>query len=65
MRRCLVCGASLEGRRQQTKTCSSACRRELARLRAILGGSEVEGYSTLPEYLARHKKPCEWPGTGR
>ena len=55
MRICPVCGASLEGRRKQTKTCSSACRRELSRIRAILGGSEVEGYTSLPEYLARHR----------
>ena len=53
--RCRVCGASLEGRRSQTLTCSSACRREAARVRAILAGSEADGYSTLAEYQARRR----------
>ena len=47
MRRCTVCGASLEGRRRHARTCSASCRREAARLRAILAGAEPCGYSTL------------------
>ena len=38
MRRCTVCGASLEGRRRQAHTCSSGCRRELSRIKAVASG---------------------------
>jgi len=51
---CIVCGGSLEGRRQ-TRTCSPACRRE------GLAGAEVESHTTLPGYLARHRKRANAP----
>jgi hypothetical protein len=38
MTRCIVCGASLEGRRRHARTCSPSCRREASRLRAVLSG---------------------------
>src|SRR5690349_18705921 len=47
MRRRMVCGASLEGRRRQTLTCSASCRREAARVRAILAGAGAAGYGTV------------------
>ena len=55
VRRCIVCEAPLDGRRRQARYCSAGCRLEASRLRAILAGAEVEGYSTLPAYLARHR----------
>jgi len=52
MRRCLVCGASLEGRRRQTRTCSDVCRAEASRLRRLLAsGGPVDGFSCVADRL--------------
>lgn len=52
MRRCLICGASLEGRRRQTPTCSDVCRAEASRLRRLLDGeSPVDGFSSVADRL--------------
>src|SRR2546421_11749231 len=65
MRRCTLCGGSLEGDRRQTLTCSPSCRREAARARVILAGAGAAGYATLAEYqgqtTASNKPP---PGGG-
>lgn len=59
--RCPVCGASLEGRRKQSKTCSSACRREASRLRAVLAGRGDGPYSTLQQLAERRQRRANWP----
>jgi len=53
MNRCRVCVAALEGRRHAL-TCSASCRREAARVRAILAGAVTDGYATLGEDRARY-----------
>lgn len=52
-RACVVCGGSLEGRRPQTRTCSPACRAEASRLRRLLAGDAVDGFSSLADRLGR------------
>jgi len=48
MRRCTVCGGLLEARRRQAVTCSSSCRLEAARLRAILAGAGAGEWWPMP-----------------
>jgi hypothetical protein len=56
MRRCTVCGASLEGGDPRTLTCSPACRREAGRFRAVLAGRGDGPYRTLGELVARRSR---------
>ena len=54
---CVLCGGPLDGQRAQARHCGPACRREAARLRALLAGQEVNGYRCLTDYLASpHKR---------
>ena len=52
-RRCAACGASLEGRRSQAKTCSSACRQLDYRRREREKTPAVAAPVTPPISLAR------------
>jgi hypothetical protein len=55
-RACIVCGASLAGRRRQARCCSGACRAEAARLRGILSGSGSGAYRSVAGRLAARRK---------
>jgi hypothetical protein len=44
---CVFCGGSLDGKRPQARFCSSTCRREACRVRALLSGRSDSGYPTL------------------
>ena len=46
---CIVCDASLNGRRADAKHCSPACRAEAARIRAILDGKPSCRYRSLAQ----------------
>jgi hypothetical protein len=54
--RCVVCGASLAGRRFDAETCSAACRRERSRLRRLREGKAEPGYDDLAAYLGRKRR---------
>lgn len=56
---CVVCGASLAGRRSDARHCSGACRAEASRLRAILRGAEGADYDSLALRLQRRRKRTE------
>lgn len=56
MRCCVVCGRSLIGRRSDCLTCSTGCRREAARLRAVLSGRSDGPYQTVADLLLRRQK---------
>lgn len=53
---CVVCGASIAGRRSDARHCSGACRAESSRLRAILRGAERADYDSLARRLERRRK---------
>ena len=57
VRRCALCGASLEGRRADARYCSSACRVEAWRLRRLLEGRPVGRYATAADRLAAYGRP--------
>ena len=46
---CVVCDASLNGRRADAKHCSPTCRAEAARIRAILDGTGRCRYRSLKQ----------------
>jgi hypothetical protein len=52
-RRCPVCGASLEDRHLSARTCGSACRRELSRVRRLIAGHPDGPYACLRDYTSR------------
>lgn len=52
--RCVICEASLAGRRRDATTCGSACRRERSRLRALLSGKAAGGFESVNAYLDHH-----------
>ena len=56
VRRCTVCGVSLEGRDRRARTCSATCRREAARFRAVLDGGSDDPYSNLGQLVQRASK---------
>lgn len=53
---CVVCGASLRGRRSDARHCSGACRAEASRLRAILRGAESADFASVSQRLKRRRK---------
>ena len=53
VRRCTVCGASLEGRDPRARTCTTSCRREAGRLPGLLDGRSDGPYSTLGQLVQR------------
>jgi hypothetical protein len=55
-RTCAVCGTGLDGRRPHARFCGSGCRREAARLRALLAGVPVNEHHSVASYLARPRK---------
>jgi hypothetical protein len=59
-RRCVVCGAPMEGRRRQARTCGGACRAEASRLRRLLAGEQpVDGCYSLADRLKHPRAvPC-------
>lgn len=56
MRRCLVCGGSLTGRRSDCPTCSPSCRRQASRVRAVLSGRSDGPYSALDQLEKRSRR---------
>lgn len=52
VRTCPVCGRSLDGRRSDAAFCSGSCRAAASRLRRLLAGEPVGGYSCLLDLLA-------------
>lgn len=63
-RHCVVCGASLAGRRSDAVTCGPPCRRERSRLRAVLSGSEADQYESLDAYLDRPRRRANLASEG-
>ncbi len=55
-RECVLCGAPLDGRRVDARFCTSVCRAEASRIRAVLDGREPDGYPTLPDRLIAMRK---------
>lgn len=55
-RHCVVCDASLAGRRRDARHCSGACRADASRLRAILKSSSTAPYRSVRERLDRAQK---------
>jgi hypothetical protein len=55
-RACPVCGASLDGHRCDAVTCSSGCRRELARFRAVQAGKADGPYATVQDLMNRRQR---------
>lgn len=53
---CVVCNASLVGRRPQARHCGGPCRAEASRIRAILNGSETLPYRSLKARLESAQK---------
>ncbi len=60
VRCCVVCGAPMEGRRRQARTCGGACRAEASRLRRLLAGEQpVDGCYSLADRLKHPRAvPC-------
>jgi hypothetical protein len=56
MRVCVLCDASLEGRRADARHCSGACRAEASRLRAILSGRGSGSYESIKQRLQACRK---------
>jgi hypothetical protein len=54
LRRCAVCGTSLEGKRANASYCSNACRAEAWRLRRLLAGRPVGRYKCLADRMAAY-----------
>lgn len=50
---CPLCGAPLEGRRRQARYCGGACRAEASRLRRLLDGEPVDGFTSIGDRLGR------------
>ena len=53
-RRCLVCGASLDGRRSDARYCSGGCRTEAWRVRRLLG-RPLAAYGTLADRMTAYR----------
>lgn len=49
--RCVVCGASLIGRRKDARHCSPPCRADAARLKAILSSSSIKPYLSVADWI--------------
>jgi hypothetical protein len=67
-RRCVVCGARMEGRRRQARTCGGACRAEASRLRRLLAGEQpVDGCYSVADRLGRldARRPAETAQSAR
>ena len=56
VRVCAVCGAAIDGHRADARYCGAACRREAARLRALLAGVPVEGYLSHHQYITSRQR---------
>jgi hypothetical protein len=54
---CALCGASLEGKRDDARHCSSACRVEAWRLRRLLEGRPVGRYASAHDRMAAYGRP--------
>ena len=57
MSACSFCGVSLEGKRDDARYCSSACRVEAWRLRRLLEGRPVGRYATAADRMAAYGRP--------
>lgn len=55
-RTCPVCGASLAAQRSDARFCTASCRRETARVTALLAGRPVAGYPSLDSYQNRRRR---------
>jgi hypothetical protein len=55
-RGCVICGASLSGRRADAMVCGGPCRAERSRLRAILNSSNGRAYSSVSERLGKSRR---------
>jgi len=64
MRRCAICGASMDGRRRDALVCGPACRRERGRLCALLAGRGDGPYETVGAYLERRQRRAKRPLEG-
>ena len=60
-RGCPVCGTNLDGQRADAVTCSAACRRELARFRAVVSGQARDPYLTLDQLQNRARRRAKVP----
>jgi hypothetical protein len=52
---CLVCGASLAGRRSDAKCCGSSCRSEWSRIAKLLRGDLTGRYRSVA--ISTHRSP--------
>jgi hypothetical protein len=64
LRVCVVCGATLDGRRVDALVCGPACRRERSRILAILSGQPAKPYATLAQYANRRQRRAKAGETG-
>ena len=66
-RACPVCGEGMDGRRSHARYCSGACRAEASRLRRLLAGEAVDGFTSVrdrEDRMARRNR-TERGGGGR
>jgi hypothetical protein len=52
---CVICGASMVGRRADAVVCGGRCRAERSRLRAILNSSNGRAYSSVSERCGKSR----------
>lgn len=57
---CVMCHATLEGRRRDALYCSGACRAEGGRHRAILRGEGPQGYRSIAERINCPRSRTNW-----
>lgn len=57
MRRCDVCGLSLDGYRRDARFCNAACRAEAWRVRRLLAGMPAGRYGTLRARMDAYGRP--------
>jgi hypothetical protein len=55
-RACVICGRDLAGHHRHARVCGGTCRAERSRLRRILDGAAPDGFVSLADYHARHRK---------
>ena len=55
-RKCLICGASLDGKRSDADYCGDECRTDASVRRRLRRGDRVAGYSDLESWLQRRSR---------
>lgn len=62
LRRCQMCGVSIDYLRSDAETCGPACRRERNRVRRLLAGEADGPYRNLQQWLDRRRRRARQAG---